>query len=64
VLTYLGDYWCYGQPRYPDALVIEYTQYISSFGGAVTWDVPVGLDGTIPEQFLQQLSAIGREIER
>jgi hypothetical protein len=64
VLTYLGDYWCYGQPRYPDALVIEYTQYINSFGGAVTWDVPIGLDGTIPEAFLRQLGALGREIER
>jgi hypothetical protein len=61
VLTYLGDYWCYGQPRYPDALVIEYTQYINSFGGAVTWDVPIGLDGTIPEAFLRQLGALGRE---
>ena len=62
VLTYLGDYWCYGQPRYPDALVIEYTQYINSFGGAVTWDVPIGLDGTIPEPFLRQLAAINRGI--
>lgn len=62
VLSYLGDYWCYGPPRYPEALVVEYTRYINSFGGAVTWDVPIALDGTIPDVFLRQLAAIGEEI--
>jgi hypothetical protein len=64
VLSYLGDYWCYGKPRYPDALVVEYTKYINSFGGAVTWDVPIALDGTIPDAFLRQLSVIGETISK
>ena len=63
VLSYLGDYWCYGKPRYPEALVVEYTKYINSFGGAVTWDVPIALDGTIPGAFLRQLEVLGRHAD-
>jgi hypothetical protein len=62
VLSFLGDFWCVGEPRYPDALVVEYTKYINSFGGAVTWDVPIALDGTIPDAFFRQLSVIGETI--
>jgi hypothetical protein len=43
---------------------VEYTKYINTFGGAVTWDVPVALDGTIPAEFLEQLGAVGRGVER
>lgn len=60
VLTYLGDYWCYGQPRYPDDLIVNYTRYINSFGGAVTWDAPISREGKIPEAFLRQLRGNGR----
>jgi hypothetical protein len=60
VLTYLGDYWCYGNPRYPDELIVNYTKYINSFEGAVTWDVPINLKGEIPDAYIKQLSAIGR----
>ncbi|MFZ2657545.1 MAG: alpha-L-fucosidase [Victivallales bacterium] len=61
VLTYLGDYWCYGNPRYSDELIASYTKYINSFGGAVTWDVPINHAGKIPDAYIKQLSAIGRE---
>ncbi len=60
VLTYLGDYWCYGNPRYPDELIVNYTKYINSFEGAVTWDVPINHNGKIPDAYIKQLSAIGR----
>lgn len=62
VLTYLGDYWCYGQPRYPDALIVQYTRYINTFEGAVTWDVPIQPDGCIPDVFLRQLGKVGQTI--
>ncbi len=36
VLSYLGDYWCHGEPRYPDELAASYIRYINGFDGAVT----------------------------
>ncbi|MFA7345525.1 MAG: hypothetical protein WC003_14590 [Terrimicrobiaceae bacterium] len=60
VLSFLGDFWCVGEPRYPDHLVVEYTRYINGFDGAVTWDVPILPDGRIPDVFSRQLSVIGR----
>lgn len=60
ILTYLGDYWCRGvEPRYPDALATEYTRYINSLDGAVTWDVPISSTGVVPEIFVRQLATIG-----
>jgi len=60
VLTYLGDYWCYGNPRYPDELVIAYTKYINRFEGVVTWDAPILAEGRIPDVYLRQLAKVGR----
>lgn len=62
VLSYLGNYWCHGNPRYPDALVSEYTRYINSFGGVVTWDVPLSTQGSIPEAFITQLNHLGSSV--
>lgn len=56
VLSFLGQSWCIGQPRFPDAMAVEYTRFINSVGGAVTWDVPVDLAGNIPDAFLRQLA--------
>jgi hypothetical protein len=33
-------------------------------GGAITWDVPVGLDGTISPPFMEQLTALGKVVGR
>ncbi len=60
VLTFLGEFWCTGKPRFSDELARSYTQYINSFGGAVTWDVPIRADGTIRDEFLRKLVGIGR----
>ena len=60
ILSFLGDTWCGGhKPRFPDALAAGYTQYIADQGGVVTWDVPIGQDGLIPQPFVDQLKAIG-----
>jgi hypothetical protein len=64
VLSFLGDFWCVGEPRYPDELVVEYTRYINSFEGTVTWDVPILTDGRIPDVYLRQLAKIGRAVNR
>jgi alpha-L-fucosidase len=63
MLSYLGETWGMGAaPRFTVAQAVEYTQKVTSAGGAVTWDVPVGLDGKIGEAFLEQLSAIGKSL--
>jgi hypothetical protein len=60
VLTYLGEFWCKGQPRFPDELVVGYTKHVTSRGGVVTWDAPIERNGLIPDNYLQQLTAIRR----
>jgi alpha-L-fucosidase len=65
-LSYLGETWGKGQPRYPnlDEMVIPWTHKIIAAGGAMTWDVPVQLNGHIPEPFLTQLRAIGAAMKK
>jgi hypothetical protein len=60
MLSFLGEKWGSGAPRFTTDQVITYTKKIRDFGGSVTWDVPVKLDGTIPQPFLDQLAALGK----
>lgn len=59
VLSALGETWCNGEPRFPDALAADYTQHVMSKGGVVTWDVPIQQNGLIPPAFVKQLTHIG-----
>jgi hypothetical protein len=58
ILSYLGERWGGGAPRFPDAFVIGYTQHVNSKGGVVTWDVPITPAGLIPQPFVAQLRAL------
>ena len=58
VLSYLGQNWCRGVPRFPDTFVIGYTQYVREHGGVITWDVPITAEGYIPEPFIAQLARL------
>jgi len=58
VLSYLGETWCKGNPRFPDELVIGYTKYVTNKGGVITWDVPIERSGLIPQAYVNQLKAI------
>jgi hypothetical protein len=62
MLSYLGETWGKGAPRFTAAQVIAYTRKIRDAGGAVTWDVPVELDGTIAPAFLEQLAALNKAL--
>ena len=62
VLSYLGERWCGGQPRFPDEFPIGYTKHVNSRGGVVTWDVPITKDGAIPQPFVDQLQAISSAV--
>jgi hypothetical protein len=58
ILSYLGDFWSDGHPRFSDELVRYYTQDVNRKGGVVTWDVPISKEGIIPKEFLRQLKGL------
>jgi len=62
MLSYLGQTWGMGAPRFTTEQVIEHTRKIRGFGGAVTWDTPVELNGTISQPFIDQLTALGKAL--
>ena len=62
-LSYLGQTWGMGAPRFTTTQVIDFTRKVHDSGGAVTWDVPVELDGTISPPFLEQLAALGKAFQ-
>lgn len=63
MLTYLGETWAHGSPRFSDEQVIAITRKIMNCGGVVTWDTPVQQDGHIPGPFLVQLRALGKGLQ-
>ena len=61
VLSFLGPRWGFGpEPRFKTEEVVAFTEKVVATGGAITWDVPVGRDGSIARPFLEQLSAAAR----
>jgi hypothetical protein len=60
VLSFLGETWGRGAPRFGNDQAVMFSRRVNRAGGAVTWDVPVGRDGLIRKPFLEQLDAIGR----
>jgi hypothetical protein len=64
MLSFLGETWGMGAPRFTADQVVDYTGKIREHGGSVTWDVPVALDGTISDPFLEQLAALGKAFPR
>ena len=64
MLSFLGTTWGMGTPRFTTDRVTAYTRKLTDAGGSVTWDVPVDLDGTIAEPFLEQLAALGKALPR
>jgi len=64
MLSYLGQNWAAAPPRFEAAKAVEYTKAIAGQGGVVTWDVPIGAAGTIPEAFVAQLDAIGAALKK
>jgi hypothetical protein len=63
MLSYLGQTWGMGEPRFTADQVIGFTRKIRQAGGAVTWDVPVGIDGAISGVFLDQLAALSKALK-
>jgi Alpha-L-fucosidase len=63
MLSFLGEKWGMGDPRFTTDEAVRYTMRILEYGGAVTWDVPLNLNGTIPQPFIDQLKAISRAVK-
>ncbi|MBI4024540.1 MAG: hypothetical protein HY360_06130 [Verrucomicrobia bacterium] len=57
ILSFLGDGWGVGRPRFPVEFVVGFTRYTNQFGGVVSWDVPTQ-NGLIPPPFMEQLRAL------
>jgi hypothetical protein len=64
MLSYLGERWSGGAPRYGDQEAALITTRIVERGGVVTWDVPHNERGLIDEPFVRQLRAIGAAVGR
>jgi hypothetical protein len=60
VLSYLGQTWGKGQPRFTSDQIIRYTRQVVEAKGAITWDVPVDSSGRIAPKFVEQLRALGK----
>jgi hypothetical protein len=60
VLSYLGQKWGMGLPRYSNEEAISFSKVLLDAGGAITWDVPIQSNGQIYPAFLTQLTAIGK----
>jgi hypothetical protein len=59
ILSYLGSAWGTGSPRFSDDLAAAYTVEVVGKGGVVTWDIPIGANGLLPQPCVNQLAAIG-----
>jgi len=57
-LTFLGQWWGWGAPRFPDELVYGYTKHIINRGGKMTWDMPIGTNGLIDKDALRQIKLL------
>lgn len=57
ILSFLGDGWGKGNPRFPDEFVIGFTKYVNKQQGVVSWDIPIE-NGIIPETFFRQLARL------
>ena len=62
ILSYLGERWGMGAPRFATEQVVTWSQSIHKQGGVITWDVPIRPNGLIAQPFLDQLTAVGKAL--
>jgi hypothetical protein len=58
VLSYLGQTWGRGEPRFTAEQAAGYTRKVRGLGGVVTWDVPVQRNGVVAGEFVERLRAV------
>jgi hypothetical protein len=62
MLSYLGETWGRGKPRFEAPDVVNLTLKVLPYGGAVTWDVPVQRNGLIARDFMERLRHLGATV--
>ncbi len=61
LLTFLGEYWGAGKPRFSAEFATSWMRQITDNGGVVTWDVPPTANGTISDDFMRVMSKFRNE---
>ena len=64
VLSYLGETWGMGSPRFSVDQIIGWSTQVAKEGGVITWDVPIQRSGLIAQPFLDQLAAVSRALNK
>jgi len=64
ILSFLGETWGMGSPRFTAEQVVEWSNKVADEGGVITWDVPLQRNGLISQPFIDQLTAIGKAMSR
>lgn len=64
ILSFLGQRWGTGSPRFSKEQVVTFSRKIRDSGGVITWDVPIQPNGLISQPFLDQLTAVGKALPR
>jgi len=62
ILSYIGERWGTGDPRFTSAQIIDWSKQVIKEKGAITWDVPVQPNGLMPDVFMQQLMELGKAL--
>ncbi len=60
VLSFLGEKWGMGAPRFYEQQIVNWSRTVWDNGGVITWDVPIQCNGVIAMPFIDQLIAVGR----
>jgi hypothetical protein len=60
VLSYLGQRWGAGTPRFSMEQAISWSRKVHDAGGVITWDVPIQVSGLLSEPFIDQLTAVSK----
>ena len=63
ILSYTGERWGLGTPRFTPQQIIDWSRQVIAEKGAITWDVPVQMNGLMKDEFMQQLMELSRALE-
>jgi alpha-L-fucosidase len=64
ILSFLGEHWGRGTPRFKTEQVVQWSRAIHDKGAVITWDVPIQPDGLISQPFIEQLAAVGKALNQ
>ena len=64
MLSYLGQTWGTGKPRFTAEQAVEFSRNVAKNGGAITWDTPTERGGGFSQAFLEQLAAVGKALAK